>query len=395
MVKKNDPNTNYTLNWYLYVKYLTLNGNYPQIPVLLNFLLLYYSFTKISRLLLPPDIANTTIILMVLTPTFFAMGMTLWRDIPSLVASLLLFSLIIQLKNEVFQLKKSVIDIIIIVVFISFRPNIYLTIAIFLILLTLSGLIKLKDISIIVGIILFSYITSIFISNKLIESNYINEFYSQEWMRNDISCFIFKYNKDSRYNGEFLNIGGIDSWRSQEACNFLNRSSVSKNDLEKSVRYIPSVWIRIFSENPKELLLIHIERNHYLLPIPTSGLKKIPFIHSTIDENNYGIKWQNEKIAEIFRWYIRMWNFGSPIIAHVGIWTSIIVIFSFKSAAVRLVSFFAVSNIIVLFVIGPIPDARYGVFNLLIGQSLFLAYFVKNIKKQFSSIKYKLLAQKL
>jgi len=383
MIKNNLPNNNYTLNWFLYIKFFSLNGQYPGIPVFINFTLAYYAYSKLINQLFPGLVGNITLIIVALTPTLFATSLTLWRDIPGMIAIFLLLNWVLKLRNKEFNVKRNIFDILIIFIFIGFRPNLYVTALIFMFAIAFLKLISIYHFKIISIVILVSFLLSILITRVLIQDSYTNKFYSQEWMRNDISCFLAKNSYSSKFKDKFINIGGLENWKSKDACNFLNKAKFSQDNLQNSLNVIPNIWFDIFKENPIDVILIHNERNHYLLPIPILGLKEIPFIHSVIDKNEFGINWKNEEIAEIARLYIRMWNFASPILAHVGFWTLILIIFSFKNRDVKIISIFGISNILILYIFGPIPDARYGIHNLILGQSLLISYFVKKLKYKF------------
>ena len=104
------------------------------------------------------------------------------------------------------------------------------------------------------------------------------------------------------------------------ACSFLNNSKISTKEKALAEEFIPSAWLTLFKQQPIFIMSTHAKRNAYLLPIPIYGIPKAPFLHSTIEFKDQGIKWAFSSIAEKARALMRAWNAIRGLTAWAGLW---------------------------------------------------------------------------
>ena len=111
----------------------------------------------------------------------------------------------------------------------------------------------------------------------------------------------------------------------------------------------------------------------------TNGLPKPPFLHSTIEYEFQGIKWAFPNVAEKARAPIRLWNLLHSFTAWAGLWSAITLIllvrYERRELFVPLLMMIALSG--VLFIFAPIPDARYALFALIVGQMALLGKVIE------------------
>jgi hypothetical protein len=122
-----------------------------------------------------------------------------------------------------------------------------------------------------------------------------------------------------------------------------------------------------------------MKRNAYLVPLPVYGLPKPPFLHSTIEYENQGIKWAFPVIAEKARAPMRLWNALHGLTAWAGLWNvvTLILLLGFKRKELLAPFLMSISLMGVLFVFAPIPDGRYGLFVLIVGQIALLGKLIE------------------
>ena len=126
----------------------------------------------------------------------------------------------------------------------------------------------------------------------------INEYFVQEWMRNDISCFANTLEGDGFVEDNIPGIGTTETWKSQAACTFLNEAEVNVEEKAAAQQFVPSAWFTLLKQEHAFVFETHLRRNAYLLPIPLFGIPKTPFLHSTIEFRAQGIEWAFPTIAE-------------------------------------------------------------------------------------------------
>jgi hypothetical protein len=190
-------------------------------------------------------------------------------------------------------------------------------------------------------------------------------------MRNDIACFAAKSEVSNFEKTTKISRVLYMGWKSEEACIFLNRFSLSETERKDSLAYVPTSWLRLAKNEPSFVLETHLRRNAYLNPFPIFGIPSTPFLHTNIEFENKGITWTFHSVAQEFRMILRAWNYLRPITGWVGLWLAVIIGIYLKeqNSHFQLLLSFAVCVTIILFVFAPIPDGRYGLFILISGQA--------------------------
>ena len=148
--------------------------------------------------------------------------------------------------------------------------------------------------------------------------------------------------------------------------------------MAKARRNLVSAFIKLVQEDPKFVLVTHLKRHEYLIPFPIFGLPKPPFIHSTIEFADSGVKWAFPDLAEKSRLVVRAWNYGSFFFAYSGFWILIIALAWINSRREEYLHILAVSIVLSasLFVVAGISDARYVLFILISGQGIAVSYLL-------------------
>ena len=135
-----------------------------------------------------------------------------------------------------------------------------------------------------------------------------------------------------------------------------------------------AAWFKLAKAHPEFILKVHAKRNAYLVPLPIFGLPSMPFLHTTIEYPNEGIRFLNPGIAEMARVYPRIWNYFNFIFGYVGFWLLIIFYFGWKrkSQSYLQIGLLGLILTLELFIASAISDARYGLFVLVTGQLIFI-----------------------
>jgi hypothetical protein len=370
MAKSGDLSNSFTASWALYVRYFSLLGQAISLLTLINVLILSYAVTRLCMTLFEEKSAKFVAFLMCLSPGVAGIGITLWHDIPMTSGFLLLLSSLIRFQKMPVVTWMVWVDLLLSALLITFRPNGLPTLT--LILFFAIALRKLRvflrpiAISFLVGgavTLLSSYIG--------IGQPPINRYFSQEWMRNDIACFAAKSEVSNFEKTTKISRVLYMGWKSEEACIFLNRFSLSETERKDSLAYVPTSWLRLAKNEPSFVLETHLRRNAYLNPFPIFGIPSTPFLHTNIEFENKGITWTFHSVAQEFRMILRAWNYLRPITGWVGLWLAVIIGIYLKeqNSHFQLLLSFAVCVTIILFVFAPIPDGRYGLFILISGQA--------------------------
>lgn len=370
----------YTAAWPLTLRILTFGGKVPGIATLVCVLLLSYSVTYFCRNALPKSSAKLTAVLLLVTPVVGAMGITLWHDIPMTAGLLLTLSVVIKATMFKDRLEKSELAHLIFgSVLASYRPNGLATIFIFFFFIFLINrshqVLKFGSLAVLVSLT-FSILTT-WVAGQ---GSLVNSVYAQEWMRSDIACnWATKPGTISKVTQlKMQQIAPLSQWSNPSGCTFLNSLGFSSDQVERSTKTVPGIWMQVFSSDPLGVLQTHATRNAYLIPIPTSRAMHPPFIHSIIEFPDQGISFAQPKIVEIFRPYVRIWNGIRPITAFAGLWLAVLMAMavfvkrSRRSTLPALAMSLAVEGI--LFVFAPIPDGRYALPVLIVGQAVALGF---------------------
>jgi hypothetical protein len=366
----------FTASWAIYVRLFSFHGHAIALLTIINGLVLVYAVTRLGYSLFSGKTAALSTFLITLTPLVSAMGITLWHDILMSAGLVLItsFFINIQKKQETYK-RLLILELIPGSVLISFRPNGLPTLALFavfyicIILKYRRDELVLITKNLMVAMALTSIVT-VFASNVIIKQSPINVSFAQEWMRNDISCFA---DSDAGKNFVEVNIPGIgstDSWRSSQACTFLNNALITSQERISAERYVPSAWLTLLKQEPFFVLSTHAKRNDYLIPFPISGLPVTPFLHSNIEFKDQGIEWAFPEVAEKARVVVRLWNAGRALFGWAGLWIAVLICLRLflKRESFTPALAMSVALVGILFVVAPIPDGRYALYVLLVGQ---------------------------
>lgn len=382
MAKTGEFTTGATASWALFVRIFSFFGNAIGLLTLFSGLLLVFAVTQFAYAVFSKKNAALTSFIMSLTPLIWGMGITLWRDIPFTSGLLLLISFLIKIQlNQRTTGFDIASNLVLGSVLISFRPNglpVFIIFSVLLIIFTYKK-IFLKFLLIAISI---SSLTTLLGSNLVLGIGPVDDYFAQEWMRNDISCYAHSPKGAGFVEEHIPGIGNTEKWRSSAACTFLNQADLSRDEMINAQKYVPSAWIALAKKDPLFVLETHLNRNAYLVPIPLNGFPEPPFLHSTIEFKDQGIYWAFPSIAESARAPMRLWNLLRGITAWAGFWlaTTLVMMLAFKRRELALPFLMGISLMGVLFVFAPIPDGRYAMFALITGQMAFLGKIFESLK---------------
>ncbi len=379
MAKSGDLTNSYTASWAIYVRVFSFFGNAFGLLTLIGGLLLVYAITLFAFSIFTKNTAAWASFLMTLTPLVWGMGITLWHDILMTAGLFLVVSFMVKMHLDQ---KISVLDItsklILGSVLISFRPNGLPTLLVFSFLL-LVFMRKRNILRYSLVAISTTVLVTLVTSNLILGMSPINNLFAQEWMRNDISCFANSQNGAGFVENNIPGIGSTETWKSDAACKFLNQAKISSEEKFRSQEYVPRAWRALIKQDPQFVLSTHLKRNAYLVPLPLYGIPKPPFLHSTIEFENQGIQWAFPSIAEEARAPLRLWNAMRGFTAWAGLWFVVISILLVGLKGRELLAPFlmSISLMGVLFVFAPIPDGRYALFVLIVGQMALIGKLIE------------------
>jgi len=382
MAKTGNLTNSFTASWAIYVRLFSLFGNAIGPLTLIGGLLLVFATTQLAYTLFDKKTAAISSFLISLTPVVWGMGITLWHDIQMTSGMLLVTTFMVKIHRQQKVTHSEILSQLIFgSLLLSFRPNGLPTLLLFsfLFFVLIRKKIVLKFLLMAVSSTILITITT---STLILGLSPINNYFAQEWMRNDISCFADSSNGEGFVEKNIPTIGNTESWRSATACTFLNQAKVSYEDKVRAQKFVPGAWISLFKQDPGFVINTHLQRNAYLIPFPVNGLPNPPFLHSTIEYEYHGIKWAFPSIAGEVRVAVRLWNAIRGITAWVGLWSALIFILLIVLRRNQLLVPFimSISLMGVLFIFSPIPDGRYGLFVLIVGQMTVLGVFVEWFK---------------
>lgn len=379
MAKTGNLTNSFTASWAIYVRLFSFFGNAISPLTLIGGLLLVFATTQLAYTLFDKKTAAITSLLICFTPVVWGMGITLWHDIQMTSGMLLIATFMVNIhKQQKITFSEVLSQLILGSLLLSFRPNGLPTLLLFsfLLIVLIRKKIVLKYLLIAVSSTLLITVTT---STLILGLSPINNYFAQEWMRNDISCFADSPKGEGFVEKNIPTIGNTESWRSVAACTFLNQAKVSYEDKVRAQKFVPNAWILLFKQDPGFVINTHLQRNAYLIPLPVNGLPNPPFLHSTIEYEYQGIKWAFPTIAEEVRVAVRLWNAIRGITAWVGLWCALIfiVLIVLRRNQLLVPLVMSISLIGVLFIFSPIPDGRYGLFVLIVGQLTLLGVLVE------------------
>jgi hypothetical protein len=385
MAKSGELGNSFTASWALYVRIFSFYGNAIALLTLINGLVLVYSVTRLGYAIFSAKTAAISTFLLTLTPVVSGMGITLWHDILMSAGILLVTSFFINIHKGAGSHRSLIIfELFPGAVLSSFRPNGLPTIAVFALIYTVFVFLKHRSqfvqiVKLLATALLLSASITVIGSNLLLGLSPINDYYAQEWMRNDISCYAQTDNGKGFVEENIPGIGSTKSWQSSAACTFLNTATVSGNEKVTAQKFIPSAWLALLKEDPFFILSTHLERNAYLIPIPFFGVPTEPFLHSTIEFKDQGIGWAFPSVAEKARIPMRAWNAARGLTGWAGLWGLVLISLGVVGRKRNLIppAAMSISMMAVLFVVAPIPDGRYALFVLIAGQLALIGNIVE------------------
>jgi hypothetical protein len=228
-----------------------------------------------------------------------------------------------------------------------------------------------------VGILISISVT--YFSNALLPIQKSQDYaFATGWIAYDISCYASKDKGQGFVEKALPGIGTSQTWASAAACVWFSDAKLSAADLAKTKGKLFSAFLKLVQEDPRFVLETHLKRHEYLVPFPIFGLPKPPFIHSTIEFADSGVKWAFPSLAEKSRLAVRAWNYGSFFFAYSGLWLLIIALAWINSRREEYLYMLVVSIVLSasLFVVAGISDARYVLFILISGQGIAINYLL-------------------
>ena len=132
MAKSGDLGNSFTASWALYVRIFSFHGNAIALLTLINGLILVYSVTRFGYAIFSARTAAISSFLLTLTPVVSGMGITLWHDILMSAGILLISAFFINIKTDSSKVKKlMLLELLPGGILASFRPNGLPTILVF------------------------------------------------------------------------------------------------------------------------------------------------------------------------------------------------------------------------------------------------------------------------
>ena len=367
-----------TAPWALLVRHLSLHGDYPGLVTCVLSLILSISMTVFFYSFLPARNAASVSLLLQATPLVSAMGITLWHDIPMTSGLLLVTTFLIRsIRFNAFTVDEAIKFMLPGMILISFRGNGLPTIILLFLFAFFFAFKRQGKKLLLVGILISISVT--YFSNAFLPTQKSqDDAFATGWIANDISCYASKEKGRGFVEKALPGIGTTQTWASAAACEWFSDAKISAADMAKARGNLVSAFVKLVQEDPKFVLVTHLKRHEYLIPFPIFGLPKPPFIHSTIEFADSGVKWAFPDLAEKSRLAVRAWNYGSFFFAYSGLWILIIALAWINSRREEYLHILAVSIVLSasLFVVAGISDARYVLFILISGQGIAVSYLL-------------------
>jgi hypothetical protein len=379
MARTGNLTNSYTASWAVYVRIFSFVGDAIGLLSLLGGLLLVFATTQFTYTIFTKKTAAISSFLMTLTPLIWGMGLTLWHDIQMTAGLLLITAFMVKIRRaELVSKNDMATQLFLGSLLLSFRPNGLPTLLVFSVLFLLLTLRKVVFAYLLTAISTTVIITLIG-SNLILGMSPIDNYFAQEWMRNDISCFANLPEGAGFVEENIPGVGNTETWSSEAACTFLNEAKVTAEEKVLAQEFVPAAWVSLAKQEPLFIVSTHMKRNAYLVPLPLNGLPNPPFLHSTIEYENRGIEWAFPAIAEKARVPMRLWNALHGLTAWAGLWSVVTLILhlGFKRRELLAPLLMSISLMGVLFVFAPIPDGRYGLFVLIVGQIALLGKLIE------------------
>jgi hypothetical protein len=382
MAKTGDLNGLWSAPWALAVQILSLHGTYPGVVTLTMALLLSLSMTLFFYSFLPSKNASVITCLLQATPLVGAMGITLWHDIPLTSGLLLVVTFLIR-SNHLgsFTLNESLKLLLPGMVLITFKGNGLPTVLLLFAFVILINIKKPGKRFLVLGV-LMSILLTFFSTTFMADSKNHDLELGTGWIVSDISCYASTERGEGFVERNIPGIGTTQTWSSPSACNWFSDAKLTSGEVALARSRLPSAFYKLLLENPKFVLVTHLKRHEYLIPLPIFGIPNPPFIHSTIEFSNSGVEWAFPAVAEKARFIVRAWNYGNFFFAYSGLWLAVIALVWFKSRRKDHLYVLTVSIILSasIFIVAGISDARYMHFVLICGQGILMNYLYKTLQ---------------
>ena len=370
MAKEGPLNSTATAIWAIFVKLLTLNGAHPEFATLFFSQLLAFSIATFTHTFLKSKHMLWSSGLICVTPLVGAMGITLWHDIPMASGFLLAAVGFQKLKNREHH---ALIFLSTGFLFSSFRYNGLPTLLVTLIILFFlrqdrKVVATATCILLVIGGITSGLNSKFNPSIPTQADGFIN------WMRYDLSCYAANSKNELFFKKEFDNTSSLQDWSSQDSCTWFNKSAAFQNRSAFVDDRIPNAWMQLLTTEPFFILTTHLHRNAYLNPLPIYGAPSMPFIHTTIEKADVGIKFLSPSLTEKARFYPRMWNYFNFFFGYSGLWLLMIFVIAFwkRSSIYFGLGLLGLVLSSGLFIFAIISDGRFTLFTLIVGQLLTL-----------------------
>ena len=376
------------LSWSVFVYYFSLRGTFIPFLILINLTILIYSITFFSIQFLGTKLGSVTATGFTLSPLVFGFGNTLWHDVPFTAGMLLLSGALVgSLKLGGLKSKNLNYHLIASGILITFRTNGIPTLVLLFFITTLIHRFRNFLIRSILLVLTSSVVLTLSLA-LLLQQSPISNVASQEWMRADISCYSATEAGIFFINEQLKPLNQSTKWRSKLSCSGISQVKLTPDEYSQSTSIVPRAWLSLLIHEPWFILETHLERNSYLLPLPIFGVKRIPFLHSTIEIEHARIYWRFPDLANFMRFPIRLVNLLSFILGWPGIWIAIMlgIYFRHKSDELKLLVVISFSLMIFLFIVGPIADGRYTIYVLFVG----IISLIKHLDSKFPKSKQKL-----
>jgi hypothetical protein len=268
MARSGELTNSYTASWAMYVRLFSLFGNAIGLLTLLGGLLLVFAITQFTYSIFHKKTAATSSFFMTLTPLVWGMGITLWHDIQMTSGLLLVTAFLVKIhKGEKVSMMETSTQLILGSILISFRPNGLPSLLVFSFLFILIS--RNKEITrYCLASITTTAVVAVLGSNVILGLSPINNYFAQEWMRNDISCFANTPKGSGFVESNISGIGNTETWKSAAACTFLNTAEVSIKEKIAAEKYLPAAWFTLLKSEPLFLLQTHLKRNATCHPHP-------------------------------------------------------------------------------------------------------------------------------
>ena len=136
---------------------------------------------------------------------------------------------------------------------------------------------------------------------------------------------------------------------------------------------IVETWAPIAMAHPLEITQARAIRLNNQLPWPMTGLPKpLPFIQSVITPNEMGIDWATPGAADVLRVPMRAWNAARLLTGSPGLWLLVGLILgavTWRSWRRQLLPTVAYMTVLqgLLFLFSPFSESRYGLLTLIAG----------------------------